>query len=175
MKKILLQLGSIAVVMLVATPAVQASGVGAYASYLDSDELGSAWGGGGLLRFGGETLGLDLRGSYISFDSPEFSIIPMEAALFLRLPVGPLGAYGGAGAGYYYIDPKHGSADDNVGAFPFLGLDLPLGAQMQLFGEVRWLYLETDVDAAIKAAENIGKQSVDITGLGVNIGLMLKF
>lgn len=164
-----------AAALLLAVPAVQAASLGGYASYLDSDELGSAWGGGGLLRFGGEVFGLDIRGSYVSFDDPSFKIIPLELALMLRLPVGPLGAYAGAGAGYYYIDPDRGSADDNVGAFPFLGLDAPLGESIRLFGEVRWLYLETDIDAAIKSAENIGSQNVDVSGLGLNVGLLFKF
>ena len=51
-----------------------------------------------------------------------------------------------------------------------MGLDVGLGERAVLFVEVRWLYLETDIDSAVNNAEDI---SVD--GLGVNLGLMLTF
>ncbi len=171
MKKGTQRWGMIAGLLVAATTCTQAAELGGFATYLDGDNLGGdGSGAGALLRFGGSRspLSLDVRCSYVSFD--KLSMIPLEVALRLRVPVGPLGAFAGLGGGYYYLDPDTGAADDNVGAFPFVGLDVGLGERAVLFGEVRWLYLETDIDSAVNNAEDI---SVD--GLGVNLGLMLTF
>lgn len=167
--------GIIAAVMIAATPCTQAAKVGGYVAYLDGNDWGDGTGAGVMVRFGSldSVLSMDVRGSYVSFD--HLSMIPLEVALRLRIPAGPLGAFAGVGAGYYYLNPDNGPSDDNVGAFPFVGLDVGLGNQTVLFGEVRWLYLETDIDSAIDAAKNIGSGDSDVNGLGLNVGLMFRF
>lgn len=175
MKKRTQPWGIIAAVLLAAATCTQAAKIGGYAAYLDGNDLGDGAGAGVMVRFGmfDDVLSLDARGSYLSFD--HLSMIPLEVALRLRAPIGPLGAFAGVGAGYYYLDPDKGPSDDNIGAFPFVGLDFGLGDRAVLFGEVRWLYLETDIDTATDAAKNIGSGDADVDGLGVNIGFMFKF
>ena len=162
---------------MVAAPEARAVRLGGYAAYLDGDDLGSGVGAGALLRldFLEEAVGLDIRGSFLRFDDIKTDLIPIEAAVMVRLPLARLGAYAGLGVGYYLFDMEDGSADDNVGVFPLVGADIQLSDSLSLFGEARWLFLEADIDAAIQAAEELTEDSVDLDGIGVNLGLSWRF
>jgi hypothetical protein len=177
MKKILVVAIVCAFFGMVAAPEARAMRLGGYAAYLDGDDLGSGAGAGAVLRFDflGEAVGLDIRGSYLRFDDIKTDLIPLETAVTARLPIGRLGAYAGLGVGYYLFDMDDGSADDSVGVFPLVGADFQLSDKLSLFGEARWLFLDTDVDAAVKAAEDLTEDSLDLDGLGVNLGLSWRF
>ena len=45
--------------------------------------------------------------------------------------------------------------------------------RVAVFGEARWLFLETDVDSALDELENLDE--ADIDGLGINVGLLFRF
>ena len=90
----------IALLTLAAIPfAVQADESSLYGSYWDAEELDEGYGGGAKLEFSlGPPLALDLRGSWITFDDSDLTVIPIEASLLLRLPMGEIIPYGGVGA-----------------------------------------------------------------------------
>lgn len=162
-----------AVFALGVTPIVEAARIGAFATYMDTDDAGDGAGAGLLCRLdlASEVLNLDFRGSWVDFSDSGFEIVPLELSLYARLPIGPLGLYGGVGAGYYIMDSDAGSADDAVGLFPLAGLDLVFGEHLGIFVEGRWLYLETDLE------KEVDIETVDLTldGVGVSAGLTWRF
>ncbi len=104
----------------------------------------------------------------------DIDIIPVEAALLLNLPTEVLVPYGGVGVGYYIFESDIGSLDDEVGFFALAGLEVgPAKKDYGFFGEVRWVVLEADTDAALEAAENL--DDVDVDALGVNAGIFARW
>ncbi len=149
--------------------------IGVFGSYLDSSDLDDeAFGAGGKLKLElAEFFAIDVRGSYLEYDNTGISVVPVEAAALLQIPLGALNLYGGVGAGYYFFDADRAELDDNFGFFPLAGLEVALG-DIKLFGEVRWLMLSTDVDSAGDELEGIvDGDEADVDGIGVNIGLAI--
>lgn len=148
---------------------------GAFGSYLDSDDLGDGYGGGVKVELKPtDILTVDGRASWLYFDDFEIHMIPLEAAGRLNFPM--LGErivpYVGVGAGWYLFEADDGDLDDDVGYFPLVGLEAGF-RRVALFAEARWLFLETDADAALEALEGIDEADVD--GLGINVGLLFRF
>jgi hypothetical protein len=149
--------------------------LGLFASYLDTDDLKEAYGAGAKLKLNVTHLfALDIRGSYLEFDDTEISVIPVEGLVLLQIPLGSaMNAYGGVGVGYYFFDADNADLEDSVGYFPVAGFEVTVGS-VKLFGEVRWLALSPDVDAAEDEIEGIVEgDSADADGIGVNIGLAI--
>ena len=110
------------------------------------------------MRFGWnvfDPLGLEARASYFESkdDEIETTLIPLEAALTLRIPINRhFVPYVGGGAGYYFKDADYdddtGSWDTSeevTGTFALAGLNLYLGA-VSLFVEAKYNFVETDDD-----------------------------
>jgi Outer membrane protein beta-barrel domain len=149
--------------------------IGALGSYVDSDDLGKAYGAGGKIKLNiSEVIGLDVTGSYLEFDDSDVEMIPVEGTVLLQIPLGDtLKLYGGGGVGYYFFDSDTAELDDAVGYYPIAGLEITLG-DIKLFGEVRWLFLSADVDEAGDELEGlVDGDEADVDGLGVNIGLSI--
>ena len=149
--------------------------VGFFGSYLDSDDLGDGYGAGAKLEVKPtDVLSVDGRASWVYFEDFEIHMIPLEAALRLNLPL--LGEriipYVGAGGGYYFFEADDVDLDDDVGYFPLVGLEVGF-RRVAIFGEARWLFLETDVDSALDELADLDEADVD--GLGVNVGLLFRF
>ncbi len=92
----------------------------------------------------------------------DLDMFPLEA--FGRAKLGWF--YGGLGVGYYIFSGDY-SPKNSIGGFAAAGIEitiLGLGA----FGELRYLYLEPDLDNDISG-------SVDMSGIGANIGVALPF
>jgi len=177
------KLMSIAAVFCVASSLCLAEGMsslGLYGSYVDSDDLEEGYGAGAKLKLGLlEILSLEARGAWVQFDLDdadfEIDMIPVEGALLLNIPLADnIIPYAGAGAGYYFFDADEVDLDDAVGFFALAGLELWLSEDMGLFGEVRWLWLEADVDASRDEFEDLDDDEVNADGLGVNVGLLIK-
>jgi hypothetical protein len=148
--------------------------LGTFGSYLDSDDLGPGYGGGAKLEVKPtDWLSVDGRASWVFFDDFDISMIPLEAALRLNVPMfgERIVPYAGVGAGYYYFEADDVDLDSNVGYFPLVGLEIGL-RRVALFAEARWLVLETDTDAAL---EELGDLDADVDGLGINVGLLFRF
>ncbi len=165
---------ALAVVFLNGCTAGSLAELGAFGSYLDSDDLGPGYGGGAKLEVKPtDWLSVDGRASLLFFDDFDISMIPLEAALRLNIPM--LGErivpYAGVGAGYYLFEADNVDLDNNVGYFPLVGLEVGL-RRVALFAEARWLVLETDTDAAL---EDLSDLHADVDGLGINAGLLFRF
>lgn len=148
---------------------------GLFGSYMDSDDLGDGYGAGAKLEVKPtDILSVDGRASWIYFEDFEIHMIPLEAALRLNLPL--LGErivpYAGFGGGYYIFEADDVDLDDDVGYFPLVGLEVGF-RRLAIFGEARWLFLETDVDSAVEGLDDIDE--ADIDGVGVNVGLLFRF
>ena len=167
-----LQCGIIAVAVLWSVGTAQAA-LSVYTMYIDGNDLNQGYGFGlssdfTLMKF----LGLDLRAGYVEFDIDNTTMIPLEAALTVKLPF-ILGThvYGGLGAGYYMF-PSGVDLKDNFGYFPLAGVGFSLGP-VGVFAEARWLVLQADLNSASDALPNT--TTADIDSVGINLGVSLKF
>lgn len=145
--------------------------MGVMGSYLDTDDMGEAYGGGVRLKYDlVEYVGLDFRGSMLRLQDPSVNMFPLEANLMLQVPVANvLIPYGGFGVGYYIFDGGDVDLDDTVGYGPLAGVELRLASAVALFGEARWLFLEPDVSGWL------GRGRARLDGFGVTAGIMVLF
>ena len=85
-------------------------------------------------------ISIDGRVSYVTFDSPDAAIIPVEATGLVHIGM----LYGGVGVGYYFF-----SGDANIesvlGWYIMAGIEI-LPGPVSVFGEVKWQSLEPDLD-----------------------------
>lgn len=153
--------------------------VAGFGSYVDLDSSGEAKGVGALVRFGlTDWFALDARATYFDINDVDLALIPLEATALFRVPLleDTLVPYAGVGIGYYmFTDSDLVEIDNNVGYFPVVGLEFHFGAEKQwaVFGEARWLFIFSDVDAATGSLSNLN--SDDLSGVGINLGISLKF
>ena len=115
-----------------------------------------------------------------------FMCCPFEVGLVLMLPVNDgITLYAGPGVGYYYYDidlevhEKHGhhyhsewsdhiKMDDDFGWYAVAGLNLHLGPNFGLFGEVRY----TETETSLKHSDS---RKIDCSGIGGQAGIMIEF
>ena len=121
---------------------------------------------------------MDARASYFDISDVDMALVPLETAALFRLPLleNTLVPYAGVGIGYYmFTDSDLVEIGNDVGYFPVVGLELHFGAEKQwaVFGEARWLFIFSDVDAATGSLSNLN--SDDMSGIGINLGVSLKF
>lgn len=173
-------IGAKATAELISTPY---AGLGVFASRWDSQDYGTLTGYG--LRFGWnvfDPLGLEARASYFESkdDEIETTLIPLEAALTLRLPLHRhFVPYVGGGAGYYFKDADYDddagtwdTSEDVAGYFALAGLNLYLGA-VSLFAEAKYNLVGTDDDLQWRGSDVEAKNSLD--GFSYSAGLKLGF
>ena len=159
------------------------AGLGVFASRWDSQDYGTLTGYG--VRFGWnvfDPLGLEARASYFESkdDEIETTLIPLEAALTLRIPLHRhFVPYVGAGAGYYFKDAEYpaetdtwDSSEEIAGYFGLAGLNLYLGA-FSLFAEAKYNLVGTDDDLEWRGSDVEARNSLD--GLSFSAGLKLGF
>jgi hypothetical protein len=136
-------------------PATASAGFGIYGSWWDGDDFGSGFGAGvkkDLDMISVPLIGLDVRGSFLSFSDDSFetvTVVPLEAAAKLDLGI----FYAGLGVGWYIFNQ---SISDQFGGFLVGGAKISLGG-FGIFGEL--LY------------RTVNKNPVD--GVGVNLGVTL--
>jgi hypothetical protein len=94
-------------------------------------------------------------------------VVPLEVAGLINLPLfwERFTPYGGVGVGYYFMDGDEFDIDDDWGYFPLLGLEVGFH-KFSLMGEARYIIMEADSD-------DVGE--VDMEGLGVNLGAIIRF
>lgn len=159
------------------------AGLGVFASRWDSQDYGTLTGYG--VRFGWnvfDPLGLEARASYFESkdDEIETTLIPLEAALTLRIPLHRhFVPYVGGGAGYYFKDADYDdeagtwdTSEDVSGTFALAGLNLYLGA-VSVFAEAKYNFVETDDDLQWRGDGVEAKNSLD--GFSYSAGLKLGF
>lgn len=179
-------LAVLAVLALGAT-AASANGVGAFGSYWDTKDAESGFGGGAKLAVDlGSVVNLELRGAYFPDLSDDVGAVnvdlkatAIEAGAVLRMPLSDtLALYVGGGGGYYLLEADSDlgdvDIDDEAGWYAVAGLEIGLSDSVAIIAEAKYTSLEAtaqndDIDELRDGAD------VDLTGLGANAGLMLKW
>lgn len=159
------------------------AGLGVFVSRWDSQDYGTLTGYG--LRLGWnviEHLGLEVRASYYKSKNGEIeaTLLPIEAALVLRLPIHRhFVPYLGGGAGYYFKDTEYEddadiweSSEEVAGYFGLAGLNLYLGA-VSCFAEAKYNLVGTDADLQWRGSDVEAQNSLD--GFSFSVGLKLGF
>ncbi len=158
------------------------TGLGVFASRWDSRDHGTMDGYG--VRMGWRVFQqaeLEARTSYFSSktDIRKTTVIPLEAALTIRIPAGrELAPYLGGGVGYYMMEAKYSGSEPRThseevaGYFALAGLNVRLGVAA-LFGEAKYTLVGTDDDLEWRGADVEQRNSLD--GLSWTIGLKLGF
>ena len=159
------------------------AGLGVFASRWDSQDYGTLTGYGVRLGWNViEHLGLEARASYYESkdEDIETTLLPLEAALVLRLPFHRhFVPYVGGGAGYYFKDAEYEddtdtweSSEEVAGYFGLAGLNLYLGP-VSLFAEAKYNLVGTDDDLEWRGDDVEAKNSLD--GFSFSAGLKLGF
>jgi hypothetical protein len=182
-----------------ATAADNGWGVGA--AYWDTKDADSAFGASTKFSFelvpGAQ---LDLRGSYFNdlgkdeggVDA-DLKVIPLEVGFALSYPAGRVvDLTAGAGIGYYFMDGSVSSSDDRtvqpanpedeVGFYAAAGLEWTLrksGAsfgetEAGLYAEVMYRVVSAD-NIKVESGETIRLSDADLDGVGLNLGIMIKW
>lgn len=172
-----------------------AGGLALFGSYWDAKDADDTFGGGAKFRANlNENVQLDVGGSYFMFEDDEMGVdselevIPVEAALSFRTNIADTFAvYVGGGAGYYFVDGEMSDGgttldvdiDDEIGFFAQAGIEIGLGANLSLIGEVQYVWLEFD-KAELSSSDAPGeKLDIDVDlkmdGLRANAGLLFRF
>ena len=155
---------------------------GVYYSRWETKDCGTLTGYG--LRLGWNLfgpLGLEGRAGYLESKSEtvETTLIPLEAALTWRFPLGQhLAPYIGGGVGYYMKDAEYNdteSWDDSeksAGYFALAGLNLYLGA-VSFFAEGKYNLVSLDDDLEWRGSDIESQNALD--GLAWTAGIKLGF
>jgi opacity protein-like surface antigen len=149
--------------------------LGAFGSSLKSEDLGQGYGGGAKLELNPiDWISLDGRASYVRFADTRINMVPLEAAALLNFSMAGerIVPYVGAGVGYYLFEAEGSDLDNKVGFFPLAGLEIGLW-RVSFLAEVRWLFLQTDVESTRGELRNLREAEVD--GLGINLGVLFRF
>jgi hypothetical protein len=173
-------------ILALGTGAVWANGVGVLSSYWTPADADGGFGWGGKLQVDfGKYVGLELRGTYFADMSEDLGpvnldleVIPIEADLIGKIPLGSVvRLYAGGGGGYYMLDVKldHGDSldvDDELGWFAVAGIELAPVENLALFAEFKYTGIKgtvknDDIDNIVSGTD------LDLSGPGANVGVML--
>jgi opacity protein-like surface antigen len=155
---------------------------GIYGSYWNTKDANSGYGGGAKVSWGI----FELRGTYFNDvttkrvpDRLDFKLhaAPIGAGLKFDLtrdtPVTP---YVGGGAAYYLLSTNRGSTQDEVGWYAVAGLDITSPSRVGF--NVEAIYRGVRGTVKNLTTDNIhivNRTNVDLSGLGVNAGVVWKF
>ena len=103
---------------------------------------------------------IDTRLSYVSLSNPDAGIIPIEGTGLVRLGM----LYGGIGAGYYFFIGDNDLKSD-FGWYFLAGITMLTG-RTQIFGEVKWQSLLSDLDV-------VGGGSLNLDALAIHAGVSM--
>lgn len=179
--------------MLLAIPtlAFAGNGWGLFAAYWNADDGDDVFGAGlGCEIEITEGVDLQLRGTYFddlidgsAAGGADLQVIPLEAGLSLKTPVGDdLTASAGGGLGYYLMDAESGAGgaanpDDEIGFYLSAGLELVIRSSGATFGDRQTVLFAEAVYRSVSADDVVltstGAEDADLDGLGFNIGLKI--
>ena len=149
--------------------------MGFFGTSHDSDDLGRGYGGGAKLELNPiDLLSIDGRASWIRYDDVGVDMVPLEVAGLINLPLfwERFVPYAGVGMGYYVFTGSGSDLKDEVGYFPLAGLEIGFH-KLSVLAEARYLFMKTDVENG--EGDLLGRDRADLEGLGVNVGLLLRF
>lgn len=147
-----------------------------YLAYQYADEADHGIGPGLSYTFPLESMiRLDGRLSWYHFTNPDLDMVPIEVVVAYEgeLESG-LRLYGGLGAGYYLLSANRGEADNEFGFQILGGTEWAWQGPWSLVAELRWLFLDTDVDEEFQRNEGTD-DNIELSGIGLNLGLSYAF
>jgi len=127
--------------------------IGAHGAYtIGGDVEEEEAGAGAQLAVGlGDTFSLELAGSWIEDEVGPATIDIFTIALSARLGTDlsdTIGIYGGGGIDFNMFEVDQGpDPDDEAGFHACAGFEIPLGDNLELFGEYRYTWVEYTVDS----------------------------
>ncbi len=151
------------------------SAAGVFGSYLDSDDLGDGYGIGGKVEVKpADALSVEGRVSWMYFSDVEVHMIPLELVGRVNWPLldERVIPYIGVGGGYYFFEGDDVDLDNSGGFFPLAGLEVGR-RRASLFAEVRWLFLNADIEDGGNELGN--RREADVDGFGFNAGVLFRF
>ena len=161
-------------VLLVGTGLAFGSGVGLFVSQWDPDvdHADSTTGGGAKLTLG-DTIALELRGSY--FDDDILTLIPADVGLALNIPLGdtPIALVLQGGGSWYFLDSDLGDVDDEAGWYAGGGVEITLADNIAVFAEAQ--YRSLDYTAPDDDADDLDRNEDSLEAMTYSGGLSLKF
>ena len=166
---------------LFAVTASAESGWGFFGSYWSPSDGEAEFGPG--IRLAYEMvpgMQLDFRASYFDNlmdedEGPDLEVIPLETGLCLTGPVaGRLNLHGGVGIGYYLMDSDF-DVDDEVGFFVNGGLEYDVFRNDAAYGGTRASLFAEAMYRSVTADEASINGDVDLDGLVLNAGLMVRW
>ena len=145
-----------------------ASAIGIMGSWWNQDDLKDGYGLGLVHEFGIiPIVSVDARASWLRFSEggTDVDVYPLEATGRVKLGM----FYGGLGVGYYIFNGQNGAnVDNDVGGYLLGGVGFGLFG-LGAFGELKYTFLDTDVDYGL------GKEELKASGIGINVGVTLPF
>ena len=191
---------ALAVLLIGTGTAVGANMWGVHAAYWDTSDADSSYGAG--TKFSFEMVPgarLDLRASYfndladdVDGIDTDLEVLPLELGLALVYPAArSIDLTAGGGIGYYFMDGKINLPDntsagadpgDEVGFYLAAGLEWSLRKSGASYGETEaGLFLEalyrsvSADDMKVDSVEPLRLGDADLDGLGVNLGIMVRW
>ena len=180
----------VAIMALVACSTVaRAGGLGIYGANWSPNDADAGYGAGAKLQFG-DTVAIELRGSYFQDLSDDvdsvgldvdLEVIPLEVGLVIKIPTGgAITPYIGGGGGYYKMEVEAENIlgqkqtidiDDEIGWYAVGGLEIAISDGVALFGEAQYRQVEATAqgDDVDEIEEDV---DIDLTGIGFNAGLL---
>lgn len=153
----------------------QAGSAAGHLSYKNADDADHGVGAGIMYTWDLQyKLRADGRFGFVHFGEQDVNLFPVEATIAYQWDDRVLEPYAGLGVGYYIVNADKGDADNEIGFQLFAGLEADIGWDMDLFAELNWLFLSTDVDQHLVQSETSGNE-MDFNGMGINVGLLYRF
>jgi hypothetical protein len=182
-------------------PGLAANMWGIHGAYWDTSDADDAFGAGGKFSFelvpGAR---LDFRATYFddlntggSGVEVDLEVVPLEGGISLAYPVSDrVELFAGGGIGYYFLNADvsepggqevtGGDPGDDVGFYIAGGLEWAIVSSQVAYGET-WAGLYAEVlyrsaDAAevkVSSGDQVSYGNADLGGLGVNLGLMVRW
>jgi hypothetical protein len=176
--------------------ASQASDLAVFGSYWDTDELEESLGGGLKLSIGDGPWVVDLRASHFPdltrdigdiVEDPDVEgsldvkATPLEAGFAYRFQTDTsFRPFVGGGGTYFMLDTNRFELDDEVGYYVAGGFDTG-GDNVGFFAEALYRKVEATLEAEaedlddIDDLELVNGAEVDLSGVGINAGVVFRF
>jgi hypothetical protein len=179
MRKVLLVLA----ICILAVPAWAGGGYSLFGSWSEINDDASALGAGMRLSVGGSNWVGDLTWTWLqSEDDVEtiagfedsLQVIPTDLGIrYLFASQGSFKPYFGVGATFFYVNLSNGNADNAFGGYAMLGFNLGQ-SRTRFFAEAIYRFGSSDVTYNVTPVDAV-KDSMDVGGFGVNVGVTWAF
>ncbi|MEZ4752886.1 MAG: outer membrane beta-barrel protein [Bdellovibrionota bacterium] len=157
-----------------------------YASHWGIGDGADAYGYGGRLGIPAisDVTQLEFRAAAfedrVKTGEPGIDVIPLEFGIALKPEFPLFRPFASAGLGYYLLDtPSEFSANNEWGWYLATGLEIVLPLGFSLYAEVNYRAVEAELEGDLSGFDKFdftnAKGDYDLSGVGANIGLNLRW